>query len=212
MSERAGAAPGAPPAHPIEIESFRILEGRIDLSALGPTAAQVVARVVHATADVELGRSMVVEEAAALAGVAALSEGAAVLCDVEMVRAGLPRLATICRLGDARAGTGGTPTRSARGAELAARAHPAGALAVAGCAPTALERWIDLVEAGLFRPALVVGLPVGFVGAAEAKAHLREVAGRTGIACISNVGERGGSAAACGAVNALAHLSRRLPI
>lgn len=208
MSEQTGA----PPAHPIELESFRIVKDRIDLSAWGPTAAQVVARVVHATADVELGQSMVLEEAAALAGVEALSVGTPVLCDVEMVRAGLPRLVTTCRLGDARAGKGGTPTRSAVGAELAARAHPAGAIAVAGCAPTALERWIDLVEAGLFRPVLVVGLPVGFVGAAEAKAHLRDVAARTGIACISNVGERGGSAAACGALNALARLARRLPI
>lgn len=199
------------PVHPIELESFRILRGRIDLSAWGPVAAEVVARVVHATADVALGQSMVLDDAAAAAGIAALAADAPVLCDVEMVRAGLPHLTTMCYLAAAQAGPAGVPTRSAAAAELAARAHPAGAVAVAGCAPTALERWSALIESGAFRPALVVALPVGFVGAAEAKAHLREVAHRSNIACISNIGERGGSAAACGAVNALARLARPRP-
>lgn len=198
----------AEPVHPIEAESFRILARRLDLSAWGERARLVVARVVHATADLDLGRSLIVDDDAVDTGVAALASGAPVLCDVEMVRAGLPRLATSCSLNRAEAGPGGVPTRSAAAAILAADDHPTGAVAVVGCAPTALEAWLDMVEAGTFRPALIVGLPVGFVGAAESKARLRSVSAATGVAAISNVGERGGSAAACGAVNALARLAR----
>lgn len=203
--------PGSGPAadvHPIEAESFRILARRLDLSAWGAHAGQVVARVVHATADLDLGRSMVVDEHAVGAGIEAFRRQAPVLCDVEMVRAGLPGLPTSCSLGRAVSGPGGVPTRSAVAATLEAADHPHGAIAVAGCAPTALEAWLDMMEAGTFRPALVVGLPVGFVGAAESKHRLRTVSDATGIPAISNIGERGGSAAACGAVNALARLAR----
>lgn len=205
-------APTDPPAvHPIEAESYRILGERFDPSPWGPLAGAVVARVVHATADVDLGRSMVVDEAAAAAGVAALAAGAPVLCDVEMVRAGMPSVGARCYLSEATAGPGGFPTRTANAAALAADRHPEGAVVVVGCAPTALEAWLDLVETGRFRPALIVGIPVGFVGAAESKERLRAVAGARGLPAISNVGERGGSAAACGAVNALARLARPAP-
>lgn len=194
--------------HPIEAESFRILTDRLDLSAWGPLGRTVVGRVVHATADLALGRSMVVDEWAAAAGVAALTAGAPVVCDVEMVRAGMTSLHPRCYLSEATAGPDGYPTRSAVAATIAAARHPEGAIVVVGCAPTALEAWIDEIEAGGFRPALLVGLPVGFVGAAESKARLRRVAQTAGVAVISNVGERGGSAAACGAVNALARVAR----
>lgn len=204
------ASAGAPPAvHPIEAESFRILADRLDLTAWHPDAAAVVARVVHATADVALGRSMVVPAPAVAAGVAAVAAGAPVVCDVEMVRAGLPGLPTCCHLGEAAPGPGGTPTRSAVAAARAAACHPDGAILVCGCAPTALDTWLDLIEAGSLRPALVVGLPVGFVGAAEVKQRLAAMAGTAQVPAITNVGERGGSAAACGAVNALARLAGR---
>lgn len=182
--------------HPIEAESYRILAERVDLSGFGPLAAAVVARVIHASADVEYARTMVVDEAAAEAGIAALAAGAPVIVDVEMVRHGITGVDARCYLPDAA--PPGT-TRSAAGMTLGAERHPEGAVVVVGCAPTALDEVVRLYEAGRFFPALVIGLPVGFVGAAESKARLR--AG--GLAAISNVGEKGGSAVAAAALNVL---------
>ena len=208
---QSGAQAGAPAGdmHPIERRSFEILASRVDLSELTAGVRQVVGRVVHATADIGFATSLVLDEAAVDAGTRALAGDAVVVCDAEMVRAGLGGLDARCFLGAVEAGPGGFPTRSARAMRHAADRHPTGALVVVGCAPTALEAVIDLMEAGSFRPALVVGLPVGFVGAAESKVRLRRAAQSTGLPAISNVGERGGSAAACGAVNALKRMAMR---
>jgi len=189
--------------HPIEAESYRILAGRVDLSAFGPGAAAVVARVIHASADVEYAATMVVDEAAVAAGVAALGAGSPVVTDVEMVAAGIPGIRTACYLADAVTDPTAGLTRSAAGMRVAATHHPDGAVFVVGCAPTALAELVRLWAGGHLRPALVVGLPVGFVGAAEAKAGLRAAA----VPSISNVGEKGGSAVAAAAVNALARLA-----
>ncbi|HJV08625.1 MAG TPA: precorrin-8X methylmutase [Acidimicrobiales bacterium] len=187
--------------HPIEAESYRILAERVDLSAFGPVGAAVVARIIHASADVEYAATMVVDEAAAEAGVTALRAGAPVLVDVEMVRHGITGVDAHCFLAErAQAGS----TRSAAGMALAAEAHPHGAVVVVGCAPTALDEVVRLHGAGRFSPALVIGLPVGFVGAAESKARLRA----SGLPAISNAGEKGGSAVAAAAVNALVRLAR----
>ena len=187
--------------HPIEAESYRILAERVDLSGFGPLGAAVVARVIHASADVEYARTMVVDEAAAGAGVTALAAGAPVVVDVEMVRHGITGVDARCFLpAEAPAGT----TRSAAGMAAAAGAHPEGAVVVVGCAPTALEEIVRLAGAGRFSPARVIGMPVGFVGAAESKARLRA----SGLASISNVGEKGGSAVAAAALNALVGLAR----
>lgn len=86
---------------------------------------------------------------------------------------------------------------------LAADRHPDGAVVVVGCAPTALVEVIALVDAGVFRPAVVIGLPVGFVGAAESK----ELARRCRVPSITNVGEKGGSAVAAAAANALVRIA-----
>lgn len=185
---------------PIEAASYRILAGRVDLSRFGPLAAAIVARVIHASADVEYAGTIVVDEDAVEAGVAALFAGAPVVVDVEMVRHGITGVQATCHLPDkAPAGT----TRSAAGMALAAERHPEGAVVVVGCAPTALDEVVRLHEAGRFSPALVVGLPVGFVGAAESKARLRG----SGLAAITNIGEKGGSAVAAAAVNALVRLA-----
>jgi precorrin isomerase len=191
-----------PPAvHPIEAESYRILAGRVDLSAYGPAAGAVVARVIHASADLEYATTMVVDEAVAEAGTAALRAGAPVVVDVEMVRHGVTGATTHCYLpAEAPAGT----TRSAAGLAAAAAAHPEGAVVVVGCAPTALEEVVRLHAAGAFSPALVIGMPVGFVGAAESKAHLRA----SGLPAITNIGEKGGSAVAAAALNALLRRAR----
>ena len=184
--------------HPIEAESYRILRERADLSRFGPGAAAVVARVVHASADIDYAATMVVDEAAVEAGVRALAAGAPVVADVEMVRSGISGVEAHCYLG--QVGTSEEPTRTAAAMRLAAERHPEGAVVVVGCAPTALVEVVRLP----WSPALVVGLPVGFVGAAEAKEALRA----SGLPSISNVGEKGGSAVAAAAVNALVRLAR----
>ena len=186
--------------HPIEAESYRILAQRVDLSAFGPVAAAVVARVIHASADLEYATTMVVDEVAVEAGVAALAGGAPVLVDVEMVRHGITGVEARCFLPEQATGT----TRSAAGVAAAAAAHPDGAVVVIGCAPTALEEVVRLHDAGTFRPALVIGMPVGFVGAAESKERLRA----SGLPAVSNIGETGGSAVAAAALNALVRLAR----
>lgn len=183
--------------HPIEQESYQMLAERIDLSGLPPLSRAVVARVAHATADLDLARSMVLDEDSLEAGVMALRRGAAVVADVQMVKAGISRLPAACFLD--RVGAGARPTRCAAAMRLAAAEHPRGAIFVVGCAPTALTELVALAAADRLDPALVVGMPVGFVGAAEAKAELR--AG--GLPAVSNVGEKGGSAAAAAVLNAL---------
>ena len=179
---------------------MRELARRVDLSHHPAGARAVVARVIHASADLEYARTMVVSQAAVEAGVAALRAGAAVVTDVEMVRNGIGDGAR-CYL--ARAGPLSRPTRAAAGMGIAAQRHPSGAVVVVGCAPTALVEVVRLARAGRFAPALVIGLPVGFVGAADAKAVLRA----SGLVAITNVGEKGGSAVAAAAFNAMARLA-----
>ncbi len=188
--------------HPIEAQSMRIVGDRVDLSPLGPGARAVIERVIHASADLEYAQTMVVGEEAVAAGVRALRAGAAVVTDVEMVRHGLLGGAGRCYLGEAPGSP--TLTRSAEGIRIAASHHPNGAIVVVGCAPTALAEVVHLARAGRFGPALVIGLPVGFVGAAEAKAALRA----SGLAAITNIGAKGGSAVAAAAFNAMAKMAR----
>ena len=199
--------------HPIEVESYRILESRVDLSHLGPVSRAVVSRIIHASADVEYATTTVVDEAALVAAVDALAAGAPVVADVEMVRSGITGVDAHCHLSDAVADPavvrhGGAAeaqgrTRSAEAMRIAAERHPTGAIVVVGCAPTALFEVLDLAAAGRCDPALVIGLPVGFVGAAESKEALRA----SGLPAVSNVGEKGGSAVAAGALNALVRLA-----
>jgi len=185
----------------IEAESFRILADRVDLSNFDRMARLVVARVIHASADIEYASTLVVDASAVQAGVEAVRAGAPVITDVEMTRHGISGVATECFL--AQASAAGTadhrPTRSATGITLAAQQHPRGAIVVIGCAPTALDEVVRLHRSGTFDPALVIGLPVGFVGAKESKQALRS----TVLPAISNVGEKGGSAVAAAALNAI---------
>lgn len=186
-------------AHPIEIESYKILRARVDLSHLPPLSRAVAERVCHASADLSFAASLILDEDALRAGRAALRAGAPVYADARMVAAGVtsrdvtvpltdPRVPDLAR----RLGT----TRSAAAMGLAAVEAPAGAVWVVGNAPTAL---MALLETPPRAPALVVGLPVGFVGAAEAKAALAA----SGLPAVANRGERGGSAVAVATLNAL---------
>jgi precorrin-8X/cobalt-precorrin-8 methylmutase len=184
--------------HPIESESYAILRSRTDTSGLPPLTRAVVERVIHASADLDYRDDLVCDEDSLAAAQAALLAGAPVVCDVAMVAAGITRISAHSWLNDPRCSTMAKDlglTRSAAGIRLALGDVGPGALWVIGCAPTALFELISLDA----RPALVVGLPVGFVGAAESKAALRE----SGLPAISNRTEKGGSAVAAAALNAL---------
>ena len=185
--------------HPIEQESYRILRSRIDLSYLPPLSRAVTERVIHASADLSFAASLVLDEASLERGRAALAARAVVVCDARMVAAGITRREALVPLSDprtaARAAREGT-TRSWAAMRIATEEVGPGAVWVVGNAPTALRA---LLEHPPLDPALIVGLPVGFVGAADAKAALAA----SGEPCVTNVGERGGSAVAVAAVNAL---------
>ena len=180
--------------HPIERRSYEILRSRVDTSQLPRYTRAVVERVIHASADPGYFTDLVVsaEEDLQRAG-RRLRDGAAVVTDVEMVAAGITATATVCRVREA-VGTAGI-TRTAAGFRLALTEVGPGAVWVIGNAPTALSELLQLDA----RPALVIGLPVGFVGAVESKQALRASA----LPAISNRSEKGGSAVAAAALNAL---------
>jgi precorrin-8X/cobalt-precorrin-8 methylmutase len=186
--------------HPIETESYRILRGMVDLSHLGPLSRAVAERVIHASADLDYAESLVLDETALETGISALRRGVSVVTDVGMVAAGITGRQTLCLVSDPRAQALSERlgiTRSAAGFRLAAEEVGKGAVWVVGNAPTALFELLGLDVA----PDLVVGLPVGFVGAAESKDAL--VA--SGLPAVANRGPKGGSAIAAAALNALTY-------
>ena len=199
--ERDGAA--------IYRQSFAIIRAETDLAGRSAAEARVVVRVVHACGMPEIAGSVRFHPGFTAAARGALDAGAAVLCDAKMVAHGItrPRLprdnAVLCFLGDpdtpALARRMGT-TRSAAALELWGE-RLRGALVVIGNAPTALFHLLDMLDAGAPAPAAIVGLPVGFVGAAESKAALEAA---SPVPWMTVAGRRGGSAMAVAAVNALA--------
>jgi precorrin-6Y C5,15-methyltransferase (decarboxylating) len=187
--------------------SFEIIDAEADLSALPPDIAEVTKRVVHACGMPELVADFAWSEAAVAVGKAALAGGAPIVCDVRMVAAGLT---TRSLANDVLVAIehGEEPsareTRTAAGlARLADRL--AGAVVAIGNAPTALFRLLELVASGAGKPALVLGFPVGFVGAAESKDALAN--NTLGIPFITLKGRRGGSAMASAAVNAIVSMT-----
>jgi len=191
-------------------ESFSIIRRETDLSAFEPDLARVVVRMIHACGMTDLPRDVEASHDAAVTGVEALLAGAPLLCDATMVANGITRARlsrsneVLCTLTDTRtaelAATLQT-TRSAAALELW-RDKLAGSVVVIGNAPTALFHLLDMLEQGAPRPALIIGIPVGFVGAAESKAAL--AANRFRVPFLTVHGRRGGSAIAAAAVNALA--------
>ena len=184
--------------HPIEAESYRILRQMVDLSHYGPLSRAVAERVIHASADLDYAEGLIFDEAALENGVSALRRGGPVVTDVGMVAAGITGRETLCFVSDARTRTLSeqlNTTRSAAGFRVAAEEVGKGAVWVVGNAPTALFELLELEVA----PSLVIGLPVGFVGAAESKAALLD----SGLPAVTNRGPKGGSAVAAAALNAL---------
>lgn len=196
--------------HPIEVESYRILRSRVDTSDLAPLTRAAVERIVHTTAEPSWAGDVVTDESALAAGRAALLAGGPLVVDVRMLAAGITARESVIGL-DLPAvrelATAEDLTRSAAGIRAAAREHPVGGVWVIGNAPTALFELIRLAESRRLRPELVIGLPVGFVGAVESKAALRAA----GLPALSNRTERGGAAVAAAAVNALLYADAEDP-
>ena len=190
--------------HPIEVESYRILAERVDLSAWPEPERAIVARVIHATADLDYAHTMRIGQNAVAAAIAALQAGAPVVCDAHMLRVGITKANALCLLDEVPEAPPNS-TRSAEAFRRAATRYPEGAIWAVGNAPTALETLLHLHEDGHVAPAAVVGLPVGFVGAAESKqslwsSDLRPLA-------ITNTGEKAGTPTAAATINALTRLS-----
>jgi precorrin-8X/cobalt-precorrin-8 methylmutase len=190
--------------HPIEDESYRILRERVDLSHLPPLSRAVAERVIHSSADLEYAGSLILDEGALRAGWKALRKGRPLVVDARAVAAMVTAREAVVGLAEpgvaelaAREGL----TRSAAGVRVALERAGAGAVWALGNSPTAL--WELLERADAARPALVVGLPVGFVGAEESKAALAA----SGLPSVTNRGPKGGSAVAAAAVNALLYHS-----
>jgi len=190
--------------------SFALIEAEADLGRFPAELKKLALRLAHAAGDTAILDDLVWTEGATAAGVRALTSGAAILVDSRMVAAGIiaSRLPAaneiVCTLGDSRTAEIARhheTTRSAAAVELW-RPHLAGAIVAIGNAPTALFHLLEMIADGAPMPALVLGFPVGFVGAAEAKEALVEF-GR-GLDFVALRGRRGGSALAAAAVNALA--------
>lgn len=197
---------------PAEIyrQSFAAIRREADLSRFSGGMEPLVVRLIHACGMVDLAGDVLFSEGVAEAGRAALAAGAPVICDAEMVRHGVIRRLlpadneVLCLLADKRvpglAEELGT-TRSAAQVDLWDE-HLGGAIVAIGNAPTALFRLLERLDAGAPKPAIILGFPVGFVGAAESKAEL--AADPRGVPFVTVRGRRGGSAMASAAVNALA--------
>mgnify|MGYP000221119252 CR=1 FL=1 len=196
-------------------ESFAIIEREADLGRFGPVESAVAIRMIHACGMTDLAADIVISDGAVDAGRSALDAGAAIVCDVEMVRRGIIRKRlphdndVLCEVAGAPARAQATSlgtTLSAGGIETL-RVRLAGGVVVIGNAPTALFHLLEMLERGAAPPALVIGCPVGFVGAAESKEAL--IAHRPEVPFITVRGRRGGSAIAAAALNALAGGSER---
>ncbi|WP_425483441.1 precorrin-8X methylmutase [Ancylobacter pratisalsi] len=190
--------------------SFAIIREEADLGRFAPEEADVAVRMIHACGLVEAAFAIDFAPGLVRAARRALMDGAPILCDAEMVAHGVTRARlpagneVICTLHDpavpdlaARLGT----TRSAAALELW-RDRMEGAVIAIGNAPTALFRLLEMLDAGAPKPAAILGIPVGFVGAAESKDAL--AAGEHGVPWLVVRGRLGGSAMTAAAVNALA--------
>ena len=192
----------------IEARSYQIISELIAKQNFDPQTLPIVQRVIHATADVEFGKTMRISPDAISRGVEAIRARKPIFCDVRMLRAGITRTQceVVSKIRDedtvALAKKMGC-TRSAAAFEILGEQLNDAIVAV-GNAPTALWKILELAETRNIKPAVVVGLPVGFVGASESKQALIE----SDLCYISNVGSRGGSTIAAAAVNALAILAR----
>ncbi len=194
--------------HEIEKKSFAIIDAEAGPHAFSAAQWSIVRRMIHTSADFDYMTDIRIHPQAVGAGITAIRKGAAIYTDTNMARTGIRArdlerfgasaecLMASDRIAAAAAQAGITRAKAAVDA-VADRLE--GALYVVGNAPTALLRLIEHIRSGRSAPALVIGLPVGFVNAVESKAELLEL----DIPYITNVGRKGGSNVAAAAVNAL---------
>ncbi|MCE3199874.1 precorrin-8X methylmutase [Paenibacillus sonchi] len=201
---------------PQEIESLSFQMITRELGEHGFSALQypVVQRIIHASADFELGRSLVFHPRAMEAGISAILEGQPIIADVRMVEAGIAKERIHKYGGEVRVHISDPDVIEAAKAQGTTRAILAtrkacteapGGIYVIGNAPTALLELIRLIKEGAAQPGLIIGMPVGFVSAAESKDELRKL----DIPYITNIGRKGGSTVVVAAVNALSLLAVR---
>jgi len=198
----------------IEAESFRIIDEEAGEHGWPGAEWQVVRRAIHTSADFEYARSLIFSEGVVERAIAAFRSGCGIVTDTNMALSGIskPRLATwgctvACHVADpdvAELARQAGITRSIAAMRKAV-ADPRNRIFVIGNAPTALFELLRLIDAGAVSPALIVGLPVGFVGAEESKNALAATDGR--FPFITNIGRKGGSNVAAAVVNALAILA-----
>jgi len=200
----------------IEQESFNRIRSLSDLSAFDKDQAQIAMRLIHTCGDPGISDAIHISEQAVAAGLHAITNNSAVLCDVEMVKHGLTKRLikqdVHCYLNDER-----VPDLAKQQGETRTMAalrywqpFMEGAIVLIGNAPTALFRLMEMIQAGSPKPALIVGVPVGFVGAAESKDALIAFGNKHSIPYITVTGFVGGSAMTAAAFNALLRLSQNI--
>lgn len=198
----------------IYVDSFATIRREADLTGVPASAEKLAVRMIHGSGQVDLARDLVIHPEVVRASRAALEAGAPILCDATMVATGVTRSRlpqdneVLCFLGDPRVPGLARDWRTTRTAAAVSlwEPHLAGAVVAIGNAPTALFHLMEMLLDGAPRPAAIVGCPVGFIGAAESKQALTELATQHGIDVpyVTVTGRRGGSAMTSSALNALA--------
>ena len=193
----------------IEQDSFTQIRALTNLDSFDREQQQVVMRIVHSVGLTEIAGKVRFSDNACLNGLNAISKEASILCDVEMVKQGITKRLIqkkpLCYLNDPRVPQlakclGETRTMAAL---TFWTGQLEGAIVIIGNAPTALFRLLELLKAGAPKPALIIGMPVGFVGAAESKRALWSLHKKLGVECITLLGRQGGSAVSSATINAL---------
>ncbi|MGE7624100.1 precorrin-8X methylmutase [Viridibacillus sp. NPDC096237] len=174
---------------------------------------KIIRRIIHASADFDLGRSVIIHPDAIEAGIRAIRSGKAVIADVQMIESGTGHKRfqkhggdVYCYISDddvSKAAKEAGATRAIMSMQKAAHLHEGGIYAI-GNAPTALLELIRLIKEGVVKPDLIIGMPVGFVSAAESKEELAKI---TEVPFITNLGRKGGSTVTVAALNAISLLA-----
>lgn len=189
----------------IEDKSMEIIEASLGSANIAPEERPIIKRAIHTTGDFDFLHSMVFHKDAVAEGLRALREGCTIFTDVTMVQSGINKRfdhEVRCVLNEEAVIKGaekGGMTKAAFGISSLSKEMD-GAIVAIGNAPTALIKLVDMVKAGEVKPALIVGIPVGFVNAKEAKNYLTDL---TDTPYITNKGHKGGSTVAAAIVNAL---------
>lgn len=197
----------------IEEESFRIITGILASSKLRGNEKEVVKRVIHATTDTDYAKNLLFHPAAIESGLAAIKNGKDIICDVGMVMAGINKKTlsgfggkAICFIEDKSVVRQSSRQKIARAILAMRKASNLmdGAVIAIGNAPTALFEVCELIKRNRVAPALVIGVPVGFVGASDSKKELASL----DIPYITNTGTKGGSSVACAITNAILKIAK----